>query len=265
VIDSHCHLQLCREPLEDILSRAGGAGLTDLIQVATDSETSVWGRNLAQKCRDGVRVHPTIGLYPSRAQGDWESQMETLEQELASRAYVALGEMGIDLYHDQSYLDRQLEMFHAQVPLALKYDLPMILHIRKSYEQVRDALSDYKGEKALRGVWHCFEGRIDEALHFVGMGWRVSFSGLLTYQQREDLRKVAQELPLQSLMVETDSPYLSPVPLRHEKNEPWKVCHVLNCLAEIRGVEPKEMEAILDHNTRQFFGLKPPQGIGRGT
>jgi len=255
VIDSHCHLYLCREPVEEILIRAEEHGLTDLVQVATDCETALWGRELAGQSLRGPRVHPTAGLYPSRAEGPWEEQLDVLKSELASGTYVAVGEMGIDLYHDQSYLDRQLKMFHAQVPLALKHNLPMILHIRNSYEEVFGALSEYDGENNLRGVWHCFEGTMDQAKAFVEMGWMISFSGLLTYKKREDLRAVALEIPLESIMIETDSPYLSPVPLRHEKNEPWKVSHVLKCLAGVRGIDPSVLEVILDENTKRFFGL----------
>jgi TatD DNase family protein len=256
MIDSHCHLYLCKEPIEEILSRCEQHGLSDLIQVATDSENAIWGKELANKHSKGVSIHPTAGLYPSRAEGPWEEQLELLSSELNSGAYVAVGEMGIDLYHDKSYLERQLAMFHAQVPLALKNDLPMILHIRNSYHEVRSALSDYEGEKAMRGVWHCFEGKAEEAVDFVELGWMISFSGLLTYKKRDDLREVAREVPLKNLMIETDSPYLSPVPLRHEKNEPWKVSYVLECLADVKEMAPSELEKVLNENTRRFFGLE---------
>lgn len=256
MIDSHCHLYLCKEPLEEILGRTEDYGVTDLVQVATDTETAVWGKELSLRQISGTKVHPTAGLYPSRAEGPWEEQFETLKSELRSGSYVAVGEMGIDLYHDKTYLDRQLDMFHAQVPLALENDLPMILHIRNSYREVRSALAQYEGEEKMRGVWHCFEGDLEQAEDFVQMGWMISFSGLLTYKKRDDLRDVAKQLPLDRLMIETDSPYLSPVPLRHEKNEPWKVKHVLECLAEVRGMKKEDLEEVLNENTRRFFGLE---------
>ena len=255
MIDSHCHLQLCREPILDILQRAKNLGVHDLIQVATDVETALWGVDLVQQTLP-VNIHPTAGLYPSRAEGDWETQLPELKKILCSGQVVALGEVGIDLYHATHYLDRQELMLRTQIELALEADLPMIFHIRQSYEEVKNILSDYRSSSRLRGVWHCFEGTLTQAQQFVDWGWMISFSGLITYKKNNELREVAQALPLDSLLIETDSPYLSPEPLRNEKNEPGKVSYVLASLAKVRNCDCAELEAITTNNTLKLFGLK---------
>jgi TatD DNase family protein len=247
-------LQLCREPLPDILQRAKVLGVSDIIQVATDIDNAQWGLTLNDpSC--GVKIHPTAGLYPSRAEGDWESKIPELEKILNSGQVVALGEVGIDLYHETHYLDRQEKMLRVQMELALKADLPMIFHIRQSYAEVLRILSDYQSNSRLRGVWHCFEGTLEQAKVFVELGWMISFSGLITYKKNEALRDVARALPADSILVETDSPYLSPEPLRKEKNEPGKVSYVLSCCAQIRGTSLEEMDRVTTDNTNRLFNL----------
>lgn len=256
MIDSHCHLQLCREPVEDIAQRALEHGVTELIQVATDVATAKYSIELKHRIQS-VRVHPTAGLYPSRAKGgEWPKEIPALEELLKTGDVVAVGEIGIDMYHDQSFLEEQQGMLRAQLELALRYDLPTIFHIRNSFEEVVSVLDEYESHSTkLRGVWHCFEGTLEQALHFVDRGWYISFSGLLTYKKNQWLRDVAVVLPKDRLLIETDSPYLSPVPWRNEKNEPWKVSGVLQCLAEIREESLEELEAQTIANTRTLFRL----------
>lgn len=257
MIDSHCHLHLCKEPFEEILLRAEEGGLQALVQVATDVATAERSLALSEAAKPSAcRVFPTAGLYPTNAKHEhWRDELQKLDELLSTGSYVAVGEMGIDMFHDQSYLAPQQEMFAEQLKLSLKYQLPCILHIRNSYDEVSEVLESFKGEP-LRGVWHCFEGSLDQAQAFVERGWYISFSGLLTYKNNESLRDVARELPLDRLLIETDSPYLSPVPWRRERNEPWKVVSVLKTLAELHGKSESALELQVDANTRDLFELE---------
>ena len=256
MIDSHCHLQLCRDPVPDILQRAHELGVTSVIQVATDLATARWGMEVAQQTHP-IGIYPSAGLYPSRAEGDWETQMPELKALLGTGQIVALGEVGIDLHHATHFLDRQEAMLRAQIELALEADLPIIFHIRQSYEQVRNICAEFRSDRRLRGVWHCFDGTLEQARQFVDWGWMISFSGMLTYKKNCGLREVAQALPLDSIMIETDSPYLSPEPLRSEKNEPSKVSYVLEALAKIKACDREELDHITTNNTLKLFGISP--------
>jgi TatD DNase family protein len=178
--------------------------------------------------------------------------MADLETCLKDPLVVALGEVGIDLYHDKTYLDRQEEMLKAQIQLAIQWDKPMIFHIRHSYDEVVAILDEF-GESCPPGVWHCFEGTLDQAKAFVKRGWMISFSGLVTFKKNDDIRDVARWVPDEHLLIETDSPYLSPEPLRREKNEPHKVSMVADCLAKLRGISASSCADLTANNTRRLF------------
>lgn len=255
MIDSHCHLQLCKDDPNEILKRAFDTGVTDVIQVATDIETANWSLELSKQHESSVRVHPTAGLYPSRAEGDWKSMATELKPLLQSGKFVAVGELGIDLYHDKSYLERQIDMLKVQLDLAMEFKLPMIFHIRHSFDEVYEIVAPLSKEDNFQAVWHCFEGSPEQAITMSELGWYISFSGLVTYKRNESLRETAKHLPDTCLLIETDSPYLSPHPLRKERNEPYKVKYVLECLATERNQNIDELEAITAANTRKLFQL----------
>ncbi len=254
MIDSHCHLQLCKEPVDDILNRARGAGLDALVQVATDVAAADFGIELASREGLPLSVFPTAGLYPSRAEGDWQTQIPEIERRLQHPRVVALGEVGIDLYHDKTYLDRQVGMLEAQIELAQRYDKTMIFHIRNSFEEVLSVLSQY-GEGCPQGVWHCFEGTADQARVFVEKGWMISFSGLVTYKKNDEIREVASWVPSDQILIETDSPYLAPDPRRGKVNEPAFLRYLGQFAARLFDVSEDFLAEKTFENTCDFYGI----------
>ena len=174
---------------------------------------------------------------------------------LETGAFKALGEVGIDLYHDKSYLDRQTDMLKVQLELALEHDLPLIFHIRESFDEVHALVAPIAKEENFKAVWHCFEGNLDQAKTMVDLGLYISFSGIVTFPKNEGLREVARSLPEEVILIETDSPYLSPHPLRRERNEPFKVKYVLECLAKERNSSLETLESITVKNTNALFNL----------
>jgi len=254
MIDSHCHLHLCDDEVDDILARAADAGLSALIQVATDVETAHWSLELKKRHRVSPELYTTAGLYPTRAAGDWRGQIAPLREILEQGEVVALGEAGLDFYRDTSYNDEQCAMLRSQVEMALEFKLPLILHCRKASEQLIALLSDYRSVE-LRGVWHCFDGTLSEAISMIEMGFYISLSGLVSFKNTRALQQTSRELPRERVMIETDSPYLSPVPLRGRPNEPAHVVHVRNFLSELWDVDPGELDALFSDNTRILFGL----------
>jgi len=229
-----------------------------VVQVATDVETARWGLELSERHRSSVRVHPTAGLYPSRAALEWQAMTKELRQLLETNKFVAVGEVGIDLYHDKSYLERQVEMLKVQLELALEFSLPLIFHIRDSFDEVYSIIEPFSKESHFSGVWHCFEGTLEQAQTMVSIGLYISFSGIVTFPRNEALRAVAKQIPLQSILIETDSPYLSPHPMRNERNEPYKVKWVLDCIAKERNCSSKDLECATESNTRRLFQLEDP-------
>jgi TatD DNase family protein len=240
--------------MQDILRRAKEAGLCAVVQVATDLETSQFGLELSRRRELPLSIHPTAGLYPSRAQGQWASELEGLGALLRFPEIVALGEVGIDLFHDSTYLNDQIAMLRAQVELAQQVGKPMVFHIRNAFKEV-SSLLDEMGSRCPRGVWHCFEGDLEQAKSFLDRGWMISFSGLVTYKKNKILREVASYVPDEAILVETDSPYLSPAPLRRERNEPHKVSIIADFVAKLRGVDPVLFGELSAKNTRDLFQL----------
>lgn len=223
-----------------------------MIQAATDVETAKWGLALTEQ-KTAARVEVSAGLYPSRAKDEFEPALGEIKDLLATGRFCAVGEIGIDLFHNYCPPERQEAMFRPQLEMAMEFNLPVILHIRKSYGEVSAILADYPG---LRGVWHCFEGNLEQAEDFLDRGFYISFSGLVTYKNKADVHAVARAIPEDRILVETDSPYLAPVPLRGKKNEPAYVRHVSDFLAKLRETDAEDFDASVTANTKRLFQLQ---------
>lgn len=253
MIDSHCHLHHCKlDEAPAIVQNAAESGLTHIIQVSTDPDSFYWGLEFTKEER-AVPISLSAGLYPTRAEKPWAKSFEEIKKIVETHRICAVGEIGIDMYHDTSYVDEQIKMMRAQMELAAEHNLPVILHIRKSFEEVYKIAKEFEGK--VTGVWHCFDGEYDEALKMMDLGYYISLSGLVTFNSAKELQEVAKKLPLEKLMIETDSPYLSPVPKRGKKNQPSHVVHTFDFLCELKDVPKNETEKILDHNTNTLFSL----------
>lgn len=255
MIDSHCHLHLCQGKPEEILTRARDAGVSSLIQVATNVETYQWGKRLKEKDLP-IPVYLSLGLYPSEAEQPWEEEFEKIKNITQSDTeLVAIGEAGLDFYWDTSYNDRQEKMLQAQIELAIELQKPLILHCRKAYSRLHEILCTYKGESRLKGVWHCFDGQQEEAESFIELGFYISLAGIVTFNSAKELKNTVLQVPLDWMMIETDSPYLSPAPKRGQKNEPAHVAHTLGFLSQLLEKDPQVLESVFDRNTRNLFSL----------
>lgn len=241
-----------------MLDEAAAAGVNELIQVSTDVDTARWSLQLVEQAHPHVSIYPSAGLYPTRAKGDWPAALQEIQALLDTRKFCAVGECGLDRFHDVSYFDQQLLMFDAQLRIAIEKDLPLIVHCRQAAEQVLEAVSHYRGESRLRGVWHCFDGTLAEAEAMIELGFYISFSGIVTFKTNDALREVAAALPRDKVLAETDSPYLTPVPIRGRPNQPAHVCHIGQVLAGVWNLEQEAAWNILVDNTRRLFSLKKP-------
>jgi TatD DNase family protein len=258
-IDSHCHIDGPEYDAdrEEVIGRAREAGVTTMLNVvAGDPHSGAFERtvSLAEAHED---IYAGIGIHPHDAKL-FDSAIEARITDLIrkSRRVVAWGEIGLDYHYDHSPRDVQREVLRRQLELAREVNLPVIIHSREADEDtigiLREQLSGY--ERA--GVLHCFGGSLQMARDAIDLGFYVSFAGNLTFKKAEDLRDIARQLPLDRLMVETDCPYLTPVPFRGKRNEPARVVETAKCMAQLHGKNLEEVGRITSENFGRLFGLE---------
>jgi TatD DNase family protein len=246
VIDTHAHLDSCAEPADVLVERARAAGVTRIVSVGTRPDS--WRATLEIAERHEA-VFAALGLHPHEA-GNADSALGALRDVLAHPRAVAIGETGLDYYRDHAPRDAQQRVFAAQLELAREVGKPVVIHTRAADEDTLAHLRAFDG----RVVLHCFSSPplLDDAIE---RGWYVSFAGNVTYKNAYDLRAAARAVPAERLLVETDSPYLSPQPRRGKPNEPANIVHAVAALAQARGEEPRELAARLEANAVACFDL----------
>jgi len=250
LIDSHCHLYLkdLDANLPAVLERAANQGVTGVICPGINLETSEKSAAIAANHEP---VFAAVGIHPNYSNDLPDDYLDCLRSLAGEEKVVAIGEIGLDYYRDYCPPRRQQEIFRQQLELAQELDLPVIIHNRAADSDVISILQE-SGIK--KGVAHCFFGGIAQAEQFMDLGFYISFAGNLTYKN-SDLPIVAQEIPLNRLLVETDAPFLSPVPFRGKLNEPGRVRFVALKLAAIKDLDFEEMAAITRRNTEVLFGV----------
>jgi len=255
--DSHCHVQEHYEPDTEVLVRAAGLGVTDMVCVGTDAASSAQALELAVSAPSGSpRVWATVGLHPHEASRGVDEVAAVLERSMADGPRpVAVGECGLDYYYEHSSREAQRVAFAAQIGLARRYDLTLVIHARDAWDDLFDVLTS-EGVPD-RTVLHCFTGGPDEARRCLDAGLFVSFSGIVTFKNAGDVRDAVALCPLDRLLVETDSPFLAPVPHRGTRNEPGNVALVGSFVAELRGVEPSVVAASSSDAAARAFAIAP--------
>ena len=260
MIDSHCHLadEAFAEDLDAVIARAQGAGITDALCILSAADEAESAR--ARIVRDRwSAVRFAAGVHPHAAApfaGRAAHAAALTRTHLGVFAGCALGEIGLDYHYDFSPRDVQQEVFAAQLDLARELDLSVIIHTREATDDTFAALANAPG---VRGVFHCFTGDAAMARRALEVDFYLSFAGIITFPNAGDLRDAARIVPAERLLIETDSPYLAPVPHRGKRNEPAFVSHVLATLAVIRGAGQASIEAQVASNFRRLF---PPSHAG---
>jgi TatD DNase family protein len=256
LIDTHAHLDDERfaNDLPAVLERAAAAGVYRVVTVATTAPTSAACVALAAQY---PMLAATVGIQPNHVAeatvDAWDEVMKLAD----SPGIVALGETGLDRYWDYAPFPAQEDFFARHLELARKLRLPVVIHCRKAEaDVVRTLRDDYERHGPVRGVMHSFTGDLATAQSCLDMGLYISFAGMLTYKNAQELRDVAKQMPLDRLLVETDSPYLAPVPLRGKRNEPAYVVHTLNALALIHGADPTALAKQITRNASALFNLR---------
>ena len=245
--DTHAHLDACEEPADELVARAREAGVRTIVSVGSGLESC--RETLAIAARHEA-VFAALGIHPHQAADEDADRLAELRELLDADSAVAVGETGLDYYRDYAPRDRQLALFERQLELAAELGKPVVIHTRAASDDTAAALEPFVGTVVL----HCFSapGLLPVALD---RGYYVSFAGNVTYPNAEELRDAARVVPADRLLVETDSPYLSPQPRRGRPNEPANVVHTAAALAEVRGADPAALAAQLDANAAAAFAL----------
>jgi len=252
MIDSHCHLESRQYDgvVADVIARVREAQISTIVNIGTDIPTSHQSIALAERFEE---VYAAIGVHPHAAKEFDSDSAEALKEMLAHAKVVALGEIGLDYYRDHSPRDVQRRVFREQLEIAVENDMPVVIHVRESFEDAFTILSDYC-DRLSNVVFHCFSEDIDTARRVFDAGWIISVGGVVTYKKAA-MAEVAQFAPLESMMLETDSPYLTPVPFRGKLNEPAHVRYVCEKVAELKGLSAREVERVTDLTARKFYRL----------
>jgi TatD DNase family protein len=256
LVDAHCHLEPEDFPdVDAVLERARQAGVVKAVVVGQLQAPGDWGHAL-----EIARAHPaqlvaTLGIHPHVATLATPEALAELERACATASVVAVGEAGLDYYYDYSPRPVQARAFGAQAALAKSLGKPLVVHVRDAHA---DCLSILVAEGAQKGVIHCFTGDVAAARGYLDLGFHLSLSGVVTYKKTEALAQAVRFAPLERLMVETDSPYLAPVPHRGKKNEPAYVLETARRLAELKGLSLEALAEATTANAARLFGFAVP-------
>jgi len=253
LIDSHCHLTYdeLSSQIDAVLDRAQAAGVSEFITIATDLADAKRAFALAAKYPS---VHVVCGIHPHQASKAADGWDRALAEQARRPDVHAVGEMGLDYHYDFSDRASQHRVFRRQLEIAVDAKKPVVIHCREAHDDTLRTLADFSGLAGV--VFHCFTGTMREARDILDRGYWLSLTGVVTFKRSDELREVAKILPADRLMVETDSPYLSPEPVRNVRpNEPAHVVHTAACIAKARGITLEELTNLAGSNTRRFFSL----------
>ena len=257
-VDSHAHIDGPEfdADREEVIQRALDAGVSAILNVGTGDPHSGALERAVELAEQHKNIYTAIGTHPHDARlfdDKAEQRITRLLQE--SPRVIAWGEIGLDFHYDNSPRDVQMEVFRRQVQLAKNLRLPVIVHTREAEVETVEILKSHLSGSDPPGVMHCFSGSLQLAQQTLELGFLISFSGIVTFKNAQDLRAIAEQVPLDKLLIETDCPFLSPVPFRGKRNEPANVVEVARCLAELRGMSLEEIARITTENFASLFNL----------
>ena len=253
IIDTHTHLYLnqFKDDIDKVIQRSKDKGINKFIFPAIDSTHFDDMHDLKNKYPGSIYL--MSGLHPTNVKENYKEELEFVVNSLKSHSYVAIGEIGIDLYWDKTYLKQQQDAFEFQIRLAIKNDLPIVIHCREAFDEIFEIL-DKENCTKLRGVFHCFTGTLEQANRAIRLGFKLGIGGVVTFKNG-GIDKFLSQIDLKHIVLETDSPYLAPVPFRGKRNESSYITYVIDKLSEIYGLPIKEIASVTTKNAEKVFAL----------
>ncbi len=253
-IDTHTHLYLenFNHDRKEIIENAISQGVTKMVLPNIDSGTVNDLKTICKKFPENL--YPLIGLHPTSVKNNFETELQMVVSELNTETYYGIGETGIDLYWDKTFFEFQKKAFEFQIKLSIEYQLPIIIHARESIDEIFDILSMYKGEN-LNGIFHAFTGTSEQAYFIINeLGFKLGIGGIATFKN-SGLDKVIQQISLENMVLETDSPFLAPVPYRGKRNESGYILLIAEKIAQIHNCSLEDVAEITSANAMKLFHI----------
>lgn len=259
-IETHAHLyeEDYAEDISQVIQNAMDAGAKKILIPPTGEKSTLKAMELCRKY-PGI-CHPMIGMHPEDIGEDYEEELKRLETMLKDdissgrNEFVAVGEVGLDYYWDKSHKEEQKTAFRTQIEWASRYNLPLMIHARSANGDLLECLSPWKDKLPRGGVFHCFSGSIEMANEMLRFhpGFCLGIGGVLTFK-KSNLPEVVKDIPLERIVLETDSPYMAPTPMRGKRNEPAFIPYIINKIAEAKGITADEVANVTTHNAERLF------------
>ena len=253
ITDTHTHLysEAFDEDRDKMMQRALDLGIQRFFIPAIDSTYTQSMLELEQDYPENVFL--MMGLHPTSVKENYKEEIHHVEEMLAKRKFYAVGEIGIDLYWDKTFLKQQQEAFKYQINLAKKYKLPIVIHCRESFDEIFEVLEETKDDK-LYGIFHCFTGTLEQARKAISYNMKLGIGGVATFKNGK-IDTFLNQIPLEHIVLETDSPYLAPVPYRGKRNESAYIIKVLEKLESIYGISKEHIIKVTTENSKAVFGI----------
>lgn len=253
ITDTHTHLysEEFDQDRDEMIQRAIDAGVSRFFIPAIDSSCTEAMYDLEKKYPENVFL--MMGLHPTYVKDNYLDELQHVEEELAKRKFYAIGEIGIDLYWDKTHLKEQQIAFRKQIQLAKQYKLPIVIHCREAFDEIFEILEEEKSAD-LFGVFHCFTGTYEQALQAISYNMKLGIGGVVTFKNGK-IDQFLNQIDLEHIVLETDSPYLAPIPFRGKRNESSYLVNVIDKLTHIYGLPAKDIASITTENSKAIFGI----------
>ena len=253
IIDTHTHLYLnqFKDDVDLVIERAKNAGIDKFIFPAIDSSHFKDMHELRNRYPENIYL--MSGLHPVSVKDNYNEELNLVLKSLETHNYVAIGEIGIDLYWDKTFLKQQQEAFEFQIRLAISNNLPIVIHCRDGFDEIFEILDAEKCSN-MRGIFHCFTGTLEQAYRAINLGFKLGIGGVVTYKNG-GIDKFLNKIDIKNIVLETDAPYLSPVPHRGKRNESFYVTYVLKKISELYGLNEQEIAKITSKNALEIFNI----------
>lgn len=250
MIDTHAHINMKEydNNIEEVLLKAKNNGVNKIVVVGMDYESSIRAINLANKYPN---LYATVGIHPAYVDN---SNHEDLNKMYNNKKVIAVGEIGLDYYWQNKNKELQEIVFEKQLKKAIKLNLPVIIHTRNSFNETYQIVKKYKGK--LRGVFHCFSSELEDALKVIDLGLYIGVDGPITFNNNEPIRTIVEKISLEHILIETDSPYLSPTPHRGKTNDPSNLKYIAAKIAEIKNITENEVINTTSNNAKKLFSME---------
>jgi TatD DNase family protein len=253
ITDTHTHLysEEFDQDRDEMIQRAINAGVSRFFIPAIDSSCTQSMYDLEKEYPNNVFL--MMGLHPTYVKDNYQEELQHVENELAKRKFYAIGEIGIDLYWDKTHLAEQQIVFRKQIQLAKQYKLPIVIHCREAFDEIFEILEEEKSPE-LFGIFHCFSGTFEQALQAISYNMKLGIGGVVTFKNGK-IDQFLKEIDLVHIVLETDSPYLAPIPYRGKRNESGYLINVVDKLSQIYGLSANEIARITTENSKVIFGI----------